>query len=413
MADRNRMQFKNILNDPMIKKFTVFPFFLLLITGCQFSREKTAEQTTENVYRVDVASCIDHKSEMKISDIACEIEYIALETKANNLIREIHKVQLTENFIFAADENGLYQFSDRGKFIRQIGSLGRGPGEHSAIMNFAVNEKANIVIVQGTYSIVEYDLEGNYVKNIRRLPGQEFEFIDQDRIVFYKANNINSPVNIIITSLDLEPVREFYNQNPKAATNFSLVGAPLYNFKGHLYFKEHWNDTLFCIQDSVLVPHIIFNESEILLDKNFEIKSSGSVPGLVSQLEKVEDKLLTDNIMESESFVFISYRQGMNPRTHSYVRVLYDKDNNNTYCINNGEFINDIDGGLDFYPQLIADSRVLVQWLDAYSLKAHLASGDFAISVAKDPLMKNELEILGSSLKDTDNPVLMLVKLKE
>jgi len=413
MAGRNRMQFENIWNDAMITKFTVFTFFLLLITGCQFSREKTVEQTTDNIYRVDVASCIDNKKDVKISDIAWEIVYIPLETKADNLIREIHKLQFTENFIFACDENGLYQFSDRGEFIRQIGSLGRGPGEHSAIMNFAVNEKANIVIVHGTSSIGEYDIEGNYLKNFRRLPGQEFEFTDQERIVFYKANNINSPVNIIITSLDLEPVREFYNQNPKAATNFSLVGAPLYNFKGHLYFNEHWNDTLFCIQDSVLVPHIIFNESEILLEKNFEIKSSGSVPGLVSQLEKVEDKLLTDNIMESESFVFISYRQGMNPRTHSYVRVLYDKDNNNTYCINNGEFINDIDGGLDFYPQTIADSRVLVQWLDAYSLKAHIASPEFAASVSEDTSMKNKLEILGSSLKDTDNPVLMMVKLKE
>lgn len=413
MAGRNRMKFKNILNDAIIKKNTVFPFFLLLITGCQFSREKTAEQTTDNVYRVDVASCIDHKSEMKISEIACEIEYIALETKANNLIREIQKVQFTENFIFAADENGLYQFSDRGKFIRQIGSLGLGPGEHSAIMNFAVNEKANIVIVQGTSSIAEYDLEGNYVKNIRRFPGQKFEFIDKDRIVFYKANNINSPVNLIITSLDLEPVREFYNLNPKAATNYSLSGAPLYHFKDHLYFKEHWNDTLFCIQDSVLEPHIIFNESELLLDKNFEIKSSGSVSDLVSQMEKVEDKIMTDNILESERFVFISYRQGINPRTHRYVRVLFDKDNSITCCLNNGEFINDIDGGLDFYPQLIADSRVLVQWLNAYSLKAHIASPDFAASVSEDTSLKNKLEILGSSLKDTDNPVLMLVKLKE
>ena len=161
------------------------------------------------------------------------------------------------------------------------------------------------------------------------------------------------------------------------------------------------------------MPHIIFNESELLLDKNFEIKSSGGVPDLVSQLEKVENKLMTHNILESERFVFISYRQGMNPRAHRYVWVLFDKDNSITCCLNNGEFINDIDGGLDFYPQLIADSRVLVQWLDAYSLKAHLASGDFAISEPKDTLLKNELETLDRSLKDTDNPVLMMVKLKE
>ena len=398
----------------MIKELCFYWVILFIITGCQSSIDKeTVDPIIDNIYFLDIISSIDNKTNLKISDIASEVSYLPLETTEDNLIQEIQKVVFTENFIFVADENGLYQFTDRGEFIRQIGSLGRGPGEHSVIMNFAVNEKADIVIVQGTYSIVEYDLEGNYVKNIRRLPGQEFEFIDQDRIVFYKANNINSPVNLIITSLDLEPVRKFYNLNPKAATNYSLSGAPLYNFKDHLYFKEHWNDTLFCIQDSVLIPHIIFNESELLLDKNFEIKSSGSVPDLVSQLEKVENKLMTDNILESERFVFISYRQGMNPRTHRYVRVLFDKDNSIACCLNNGEFINDIDGGLDFYPQLIADSRVLVHWLDAYSLKAHIASPDFATSVSEETSMRNKLEILGSSLKDTDNPVLMLVELKE
>lgn len=398
----------------MIKELCFYWVILFIFTGCQSSIDKeTVDPIIDNIYFLDIISSIDNKTNLKILDIASEVSYLPLETTEDNLIQEIQKVVFTENFIFVADENGLYQFTDRGEFIRQIGSLGRGPGEHSAIMNFAVNEKADIVIVQGTYSIVEYDLEGNYVKNIRRLPGQEFEFIDQDRIVFYKANNINSPVNLIITSLDLEPVRKFYNLNPKAATNYSLSGAPLYNFKDHLYFKEHWNDTLFCIQDSVLIPHIIFNESELLQDKNFEIKSSGSVPDLVSQLEKVENKLMTDNILESERFVFISYRQGMNPRTHRYVRVLFDKDNSIACCLNNGEFINDIDGGLDFYPQLIADSRVLVQWLDAYSLKAHIASPGFEASVSEDTSMKNKLEILGNSLKDTDNPVLMLVKLKE
>jgi len=398
----------------MIKELCFYWVILFIITGCQSSIDKeTVDPIIDNIYFLDIISSIDNKTNLKISDIASEVSYLPLETTEDNLIQEIQKVVFTENFIFVADENGLYQFNDRGGFIRQIGSLGRGPGEHSTIMNFAVNEKADIVIVQGTYSIVEYDLEGNYVKNIRRLPGQEFEFIDQDRIVFYKANNINSPVNLIITSLDLEPVRKFYNLNPKAATNYSLSGAPLYNFKDHLYFKEHWNDTLFCIQDSVLIPHIIFNESELLQDKNFEIKSSGSVPDLVSQLEKVENKLMTDNILESERFVFISYRQGMNPRTHRYVRVLFDKDNSIACCLNNGEFINDIDGGLDFYPQQIADSRVLVQWLTAYSLKAHIASPEFAASVSEDTSMKNKLEILGNSLKDTDNPVLMMVKLKE
>ena len=397
----------------MIRKSSIFPFFLLFITGCHFSSEKATVQNIDNAYIVDVVSCIEQNHKMNISDIASEVSYIPLETNANNLIKNIRKVVFTENFIFVSDEDGLYQFTASGKYIQQIGSKGRGPGEYLSIINYAVNESANVVLVVGEYSTITYDLEGNYIQTFIKPPGIIFEFFDQDRIVFYKKNNVNSPINLIITSLDLKPIKFFYNFNPKPVTNYGLLGAPLYNFNGYIYFKEHWNDTLFRLQDSVLVPHIIFNEKDLLLDKSFELTETNNFSVFISQLDEVEDKLVTDRILEGERFVFISYIQGQNPRTQKYIRVLFDKENSYTYCINKGEFKNDIDGGIDFYPKQIVDSRVLIQWLDVFNLKAYTATVDFATSAPKYPSKKKELEKLSSNLKDNDNPVLMLLKLKE
>lgn len=397
----------------MIRELGVFAFLLFFITECQFSGKQEAVQAPDNVYQVDIVSTIENKSEMYLSDIASEVSYIPLETNANNLIRNIQKVVFTDNFIFVSDVDGLYQFTAKGKYLKRIGNKGRGPGEYLSILNFIVNERANIVLVMGEYSTIEYDMEGNFVKNFKRVPGIQFEFIEQDRIVFYKPNSINSPVNLIITSLDLIPIRKFYNPSPKPSNDFTRQHAPLYNFNGHIYFKEHWNDTLFCINDSVRVPHIIFNEKDVLLDKSFELKSNSSVPDLISQLDKIEDKLMTSNIFESDRFVLISYSQGMNSRVQKYVRILFDKKNNNTFRINKGEFTNDIDGGIDFFPKQIVDSRVLIQWLDVFNLKAYTATVDFATSAPKYPSKKKELEKLSSNLKDNDNPVLMLLKLKE
>ena len=45
-------------------------------------------------------------------------------------------------------------------------------------------------------------------------------------------------------------------------------------------------------------------------------------------------------------------------------------------------------------------------------LKAHVASDAFIKSTPKFPGKKKELEELANSLKDTDNPVLIMIKLK-
>jgi len=395
----------------MIRKAIDLALILLCLTGCGSPGEGNSVRHMEDAYHIDIEATIDQKSDLKLSAIAENVDYISLETTENCLIRNILKVYCTENFIYVSNESGLYQFDSSGKFIRQVGSLGRGPGEHSPVMNTVVNEKANMIIVQGQSSTIQYDLAGNFVKNLGRLPGQKFEVLNQE-IVFYRPNSIESPVNLVVTSLDFKPIREFYNKNPKPKTNTAFISAPLYLSDNRIFFKEHFNDTLFCLNDSVLVPHIIFNEKGLLLDQSFELKSTGDISDLIARLDLVEDKLMIHDILEGERYVFVSYIQGMNPRTQRFVRFLFDKEDCNTYCINNGKFINDIDGGINFYPQLIAYSKVLLQWIDVLNLKEHIASDCFKNSEPTYPIKKIALEEFANSLSDEDNPVLMVVTLK-
>jgi hypothetical protein len=55
----------------------------------------------------------------------------------------------------------------------------------------------------------------------------------------------------------------------------------------------------------------------------------------------------------------------------------------------------------------------LVYGIDAFKLKEHVASKAFKNSKPKYPEKKKALEKLVNSLDENDNPVLMLVKLKE
>jgi hypothetical protein len=55
----------------------------------------------------------------------------------------------------------------------------------------------------------------------------------------------------------------------------------------------------------------------------------------------------------------------------------------------------------------------MISLINPYQLKIHIAGNEFLNSVPKYPEKKKELEKFANSLKETDNPVLMIVRLKK
>jgi hypothetical protein len=51
--------------------------------------------------------------------------------------------------------------------------------------------------------------------------------------------------------------------------------------------------------------------------------------------------------------------------------------------------------------------------INSYQIKAHVASNEFKNSVPKFPENKKALEKLAESIKETDNPILIMVRLKK
>jgi len=74
--------------------------------------------------------------------------------------------------------------------------------------------------------------------------------------------------------------------------------------------------------------------------------------------------------------------------------------------------INDLDGGPNFLPRTIKNDNTIVGWIEPSKLKSHVATDDFKKSAPKYPEKKQKLEKLANSLKETDNPVLVMVRLK-
>jgi len=81
--------------------------------------------------------------------------------------------------------------------------------------------------------------------------------------------------------------------------------------------------------------------------------------------------------------------------------------------------INDIDGGMPLSTRPIInyyeenDSEYIITLISPFDLKVYLSTDEFKNTVPKYPEKKKELEKLTASLKEVDNPVLMMVRLKK
>src|SRR5690606_2798763 len=106
-----------------------------------------------------------------------------------------------------------------------------------------------------------------------------------------------------------------------------------------------------------------------------------------------------------------------------FALVLIDKNSNKsfqTFLESDASYIteytggikNDFDGGINFLPRSYfkKNGREYIVGLQyPYKIKNLFSSDEFRNSTPKFPEKKKEFEKLASGLKDTDNPVLMLV----
>ena len=68
------------------------------------------------------------------------IKIIPLETNESCLIGQIHKIRVFDPYILICDLRigSLFVFGMDGRFIRQIGSIGQGPGEFAQMGDFTI-----------------------------------------------------------------------------------------------------------------------------------------------------------------------------------------------------------------------------------------------------------------------------------
>jgi hypothetical protein len=356
---------------------------------------------------------------VKLSDLGfTDIEYIPLETNEQSIISGTDDL-LTRDKIVIGERNYLMQrfstileFKTDGKFITRIGTKGRGPNEFTAAHDVNINKTSSDIYLLARWQkkFLVYSANG---KLLRTFPftfsPSEFQFID-DKILCYSENHMGDIQNSY-TLIDTtgRVIKFFPNKYPfKNHDAYGIIGENLfYRFGNKLFKKEVYSDTIYLYDNESFRPHMVIQVGEKLIS-----------PEARTEFESrylAENFIIPLNLFEFGDYVYYEFvYKYVVPNDVLIYSFIGSKINNFKAVINTGQgFTNDLDGGLNILPKTIKDDNTIVGWVDVLKLKAHVASEEFKNSKPKYPEKKKELEKLANSLKETDNPGLMLVRLKK
>lgn len=395
---------------------TFFKFFAgalilsLLVISCKTPTTKESNQIiTFNL------KYLPKPSEVKLSDLGFDnIEYVPMETSEQCMIPMINDIRLGDNYFLIHFFTNVYMFKYDGKFVTKIGNEGRGPNEFTVVHDLDINENnQDIYMIDGWQKkFYVFSETGKFIKTLRApvLAAIVFRFTNNG-ILGYNSNsfgNIENSYNLIDTSGII--IKDFPNMYSwKKIQNITTIFDEnlFYRFNKKLYKKEVYSDTIYVFENMEFKPHIIIEHGDKLLSPKARSEYD---------TETLSRKFISQkNLFEFGNFIYYEFTYDPKIRGNNTFKGFIGSKLDNTqyfFDLNRG-IINDLDGGPNICPKSVKDDTTIVSWIDASKLKAHVASAGFKNSTPKYPDKKKDLERMASSLKETDNPVLVIVRLKK
>ena len=420
-------------------KYLYVVLFLVFTISCK-------NQITPKLIEIKVEQNVNNFKSFKLTNLTSDIEYIPLEANKECNLLAINHIDISPNFIFIDDGKKCILFDKKGKFLRQIGDYGRGPGEYYLPGHVKINNESLFIPDVLGHKILVFDDRGNFLKKVKS-PGKFttevqvcnwYPISDSTYLTQIPNDSGQEKIRISFFNEKGEIIQEFPNTTffKKEKEFYSTIDRTghFYSINGKIRYKEELVDTLWQIdlERKQLVPIYKFDLGKM----SFPTKYRGIKSGIQSQNAWMESILIQRIFELNKYFIFksifhnhypfdfkrqISYEGADWDLQHGIIGI-YDKKNDDLFFVNASNesdqpeptgIENDVDGGVNFFPRYSKDGNLLVSWINPYELKSYINSKSFKDYTPKFPEKKKELKKLANSLDENDNPVLMLVKLKK
>lgn len=409
-----------------IRLYSLIIGFLLILISCGNKVNKNQTKKIKNdtasysymkngILHLDLKAAKENAVGINLSEICDSAIYIPLETTKNNLIEKSESILIDGNDLFYMHSLGCYHFNLEGKFLGQIGKVGRGPGE-LICTNFFVDKADKKIYLYANYKgkLFKYSYSGELISMIKTgsLYG-DLLYNNKQKIIFnlrdIKCTYRHKPTkhelmfsvhNLKGNCIDSLKSKYFpYKFGIKIAKVKVTVGFnKYYTYKDSIScFQECSNDTLFEYKGAKMIPRLVMN------NKTYKPKFTIDLFGEKLRLDR--DKMYNVVSGESSRYIFISQAEC----------YLYDKKLKKLQAVKVGNnwryFKNDIDG--------IDDIGITIRIINNKYLYIVKPASEVLerISIAlKDPScsidVKRKLSDLQSKLNEDSNPVVILYRIR-
>ncbi|TKG94926.1 6-bladed beta-propeller [Puteibacter caeruleilacunae] len=385
--------------------YLIYLCVVLITVACQQTKMPTTES---NVINIDLTGDIVEKSTLvNLSSIASEVEYIALENSSNGMLVG-ERIFVFDSLLVCPGHRQIYIFNRyTGKFIREVGEQGRGPQAYWKANHYVHLDKERGIIINTcgwTHSLIEFspsgDIKGkvNLEKRSRyttKLKGnlyaayyENYKGDEKERIVIWDNN-------------EKKVVKRFKNyrtcKNDPRRTRLLGYEGWFYYHNEELMFKEYFCDTVYKLSEKKMAPHIIFNPGE------------NRPPYMERETFDFCKYHRYSLIMETNNYLFFKLHFDKKSyycyydKQHSQLKISSPDDKNKK----NAGLVNDIDGFVRFAPESITKDNEIVGHIEAYQLVKWMNNNPDKVTNLPDHLKKFK------DIKVTDNPIVMIAKLKK
>lgn len=348
-------------------------------------------------YRIDLENSIRNINSIPLSTLGRKIEYVPLETDSACLIQNISNVFLTDSLIFVSDNDRLLKFDKNGKFIKQIGTKGRGPGEYPNLGNFQIDEGNKEIFVISSRIVLIYDFNGNFKRDFKiDFPCRQFILNESGELILHPFNlptpGTDTVYSLYITDRKGTVLKKFENTLPRTNRGLIVPVSPLYMHDGTPHFMEFGIDTLYNYGNNEKKPYAIFNLGNLKFPPD----------PTMSEVPQINGKIWINEIRETKKLFFVNIWRDL---SDSISNCIFDKSSASFSILKNGGFTNDIDGGMAFWPKKIINDNLMLDYVDAFNLIK-----------TTNKIQKNnneqtsQLNNLITQLSETSNPVLIILR---
>lgn len=405
--------------------------FLSIICSCQTSKDGQSDvnEIEKNISEKNEIIEIDprkfNENELVLSDFVSDIIYIPLSNQL--FLGHIIKMEITKNAIYVVADavgtggegNGnrrLFRFEKNGNNPVQIGRIGKGPEEYLDSKNFVADEKRGRVYINGRLNtILVYDIKGSYIRDFKLNDDNgrvnQMSLLGDNLFMAEQSLGANTKYLWTITDTLGNELAHKNNSTQAYKTRTGSRGG-ISQSNGQILYWVSYNDTVFKV-----FPDFSFRTSYIITPGEHRVPKKDLPVNLELPLRLLE-YYSPHYFIETKHYLLSRYNY-----KGKFAYLFLDKDTNKTFISYfeskkdvRGGIANNFDGGLMFCPDGYfeeGENEYLLDCIQPYELKQHIISDAFVNINPKYPEKKKALENLANSLNEYDNPILMLVKLKE